>query len=610
MSRAGIDSKRSWLVAFACFVVQIVTFGLTESQGLLFVSAIDRYDTTRGKASMPFTLAYCVRSATGPFIGYIGTKFGIRIVTLSGCIVSCISVASCFFAEDILEVTILWGVVFGIGLGLETSLLSVIINEHFVKNRVKANALNVSGASIGVLVLSPVVHYIVDNYGLSAAFLIISGVMLHSIPAALIMIITKPEESTAHPPLHYTNDNISVSMESISTTHSQRYVKKKMPVCYEVQEEDGNQNDQEQHELSPREQLYERPARDQQHHELAAADSQLPKNGTSNAKKSKSVILSVSNLNPQKKGFMSKMFPRKQAYTVNSIVGEIKLTESHRRRTSSNVESQHQQFESSISYDSVFTRRMSVNNYSMKLVQRKSLKNLLCNQQSCEPTQVSSHKKFKDQWQLLRLFLDPIYIFIVIGSGIYYFTITAIYTIVIDYAQDIGVPKEYSPYILMWIAFSDMCAFPFLGWIIERGYLSQSRYSALSFLGLGITTQAMVWCPNTPVLLFIITWFELSQCGVIILIAPLVAEYMDPDLQATGIASVTILSSPITLAISPLVGYFRDTSGSYAGVFDVLSAATFVCCILTACIPILEKWRKTSRPKRKIGKNVAMIGGH
>lgn len=384
-----------------------------------------------------------------------------------------------------------------------------------MKNRVKANGLNVSGASIGVLILSPIIHYIVEVYGLSGTFLIIAGIMLHSIPAALIIIITKPEEPPVHP-LHFVNDSVSIA--SMSTTTTPSFIKKTMPIWYEEPEEEiseiKNQN-----------------------------SNHVSKNEASNGKNS-TVILSVSQLKPPNVSFLSKLWTKKRKYTVNSIIGELKCVE--------DTENKHKELSSQLSYDSVFTRRMSLS-YSMKLANRQSSRKVL---DSIDPIQITNKPNNPDQskWQLQRLFCDPIYIFIIIGSGIYYFSITSTYTIIIDYAQDIGVPKEYSAYILMWVALSDLCAFPFLGWIIERGYLAQSQYGALSFLGLSLTSQAMVWCPSIAVLLVIVTCFELSQCGVIILTAPLVAEYMDSDLQATGIASVTILSAPITLAISPLVG--------------------------------------------------------
>ncbi|GBL77669.1 hypothetical protein AVEN_220681-1, partial [Araneus ventricosus] len=63
MSRVGPDSRRSWIVAVACFFVQVLTFGLTEASGLLFVATIEKFSSRREEASLPFTLAYCVRSA-------------------------------------------------------------------------------------------------------------------------------------------------------------------------------------------------------------------------------------------------------------------------------------------------------------------------------------------------------------------------------------------------------------------------------------------------------------------------------------------------------------------------------------------------------------------
>ncbi|CAL1292775.1 unnamed protein product [Larinioides sclopetarius] len=50
---------------------------------------------------------------TGPLIGYLGDKFGLKTVIILGCLLSSVVVGGCFFAEDIVTITILWGVAFG-----------------------------------------------------------------------------------------------------------------------------------------------------------------------------------------------------------------------------------------------------------------------------------------------------------------------------------------------------------------------------------------------------------------------------------------------------------------------------------------------------------------
>lgn len=50
---------------------------------------------------------------SGPLVGYLGHKFGLRLITAIGAIVGALGAGLCYFAETIEMVTLLWGVIFG-----------------------------------------------------------------------------------------------------------------------------------------------------------------------------------------------------------------------------------------------------------------------------------------------------------------------------------------------------------------------------------------------------------------------------------------------------------------------------------------------------------------
>ncbi|GFU21476.1 monocarboxylate transporter 9 [Nephila pilipes] len=566
MSRVGPDSRRSWIVAISCFFVQVLTFGLTEASGLLFVATIDKFNAKREAASLPFTLAYCVRSAIGPFVGYLGTKWGIRKVTLIGCILSPIAVGACFFADSIFSFTLLWGLAFGVSFGLETSLLNVILNEHFIKHRVKANGLNISGASLGTLLLSPLIENAVEIYGLSGTFLIIAGLMLNSIPATFVMLINKPVKE-----IKVSVDklfSIKECAENHECVSSDKLPDKKVA---ENLKYDGTNSEKIQYDL---------PCEKKE-----KGNVELKQTCTKPG-----VVIDVLHLNgvPKNSEFIHKTDKQwmKKAFTLPSILkNESYVKNINVQCLSINVKD-----------DDSFMGKLSLPN---------SPKTLSCVNSDYEshhkPSIISTHSlpgipvQKPSKWMLHRLFGDPIYIFLVVGSGIYFFSITTFLTIIVDYATDKGISLTYSTYIVMWIAVSDMFGYFSLSWIIERGYISQSRFAAFSYMCMCLMTAAMVWCDHYILLLFLISVFEFGQCGVIILSAPLVAELIDDDLQEIAIASVSILSSPTTMAVSPIIGYFRDGEGSYAGVFYVLSAVSLFCCVLFLFIPKLERRRDNQK---------------
>ncbi|GBO01858.1 hypothetical protein AVEN_85995-1 [Araneus ventricosus] len=126
-----------------------------------------------------------------PLVGFSVKLFGLRAVTISGCVFSAIGIAGCFFAEDIITVTILWGVVYGISFGFGTLSIPHYLSLHFSKHLDKANGLGLAGDTVGYFLLSLIAEYSLVTYGLSGTFLIISGMVLHSIPAAFLMKLPK-----------------------------------------------------------------------------------------------------------------------------------------------------------------------------------------------------------------------------------------------------------------------------------------------------------------------------------------------------------------------------------------------------------------------------------
>ncbi|GFY56641.1 uncharacterized protein TNIN_146061 [Trichonephila inaurata madagascariensis] len=114
-------------VLAVAFIINFLLMGMARLAPMLFVASIERYNSIRRDASLPFVLCYFSRTLSGPLTGYLGNKFGLRSITVFGCIASAFGIGLCFFAEDILAVTIFWGCLYGLGFGFGTSLLPAIV---------------------------------------------------------------------------------------------------------------------------------------------------------------------------------------------------------------------------------------------------------------------------------------------------------------------------------------------------------------------------------------------------------------------------------------------------------------------------------------------------
>lgn len=99
----------------------------------------------------------------------------------------------------------------GIGFGMGTALTPSILHVHFKENFNRMFGITVSSGCIGALVLPVIADILLKYYGTSGALLILSGIILQCVPAA--MLISKPLK-----PL------VVSGMQIVSTIDSHKFV--------------------------------------------------------------------------------------------------------------------------------------------------------------------------------------------------------------------------------------------------------------------------------------------------------------------------------------------------------------------------------------------------
>ncbi|GFT56771.1 monocarboxylate transporter 9, partial [Nephila pilipes] len=106
----GPDGGWAWVVAISACIINFIMAGLGRMSGILYVAFIETFGVDRKAASTPFSVRSSTRNLLGPVVGILGQKYGVRMVTITGGIMATVSAAVCFFAPDMVWITILWGV--------------------------------------------------------------------------------------------------------------------------------------------------------------------------------------------------------------------------------------------------------------------------------------------------------------------------------------------------------------------------------------------------------------------------------------------------------------------------------------------------------------------
>ncbi|GIY39396.1 MFS domain-containing protein [Caerostris extrusa] len=159
MKTHSTDSCYSWIIAVACHVIHFLLYGMLRVAGLLFVEAMVLYNVDREVASLPFVICFTGRCAAGPVSGFFAQIFGFHQGGHFRRHGNCLCIAS------------------------------QVINLNFKKHGSKANGLSLAGVPVAGFVLSPIVIALIEGYGLNGTFLILSAIVLNSVPAAMLIKI-------------------------------------------------------------------------------------------------------------------------------------------------------------------------------------------------------------------------------------------------------------------------------------------------------------------------------------------------------------------------------------------------------------------------------------
>ncbi|CAL1275603.1 unnamed protein product [Larinioides sclopetarius] len=181
------DSARSWAIAAAACVINTLLSGISRATGLFYVALIETYGVSRLQANLPFTMRNAVRNLLGPLVGAIGQRYGPRDVTIAGGVFASLGIILCTFAPNVIWITILWGGMHGIGVALGNTLFQVIVTQYFEKYRATASGLALSGACLGSFVFPILTEYMLNTLGLAGSFLVTGGLVLHVLPAAIML---------------------------------------------------------------------------------------------------------------------------------------------------------------------------------------------------------------------------------------------------------------------------------------------------------------------------------------------------------------------------------------------------------------------------------------
>ncbi|XP_044764873.1 monocarboxylate transporter 4 isoform X2 [Coccinella septempunctata] len=183
--RVPPDGGWGWLVLLGATLVNVLIPGTIKSFGILLVEFLEVFRTSPATAMWIPSLCYFLYSSLGPVSSILSLKYSYRTVTLIGGSFAAVGMICTTFAQNIIYVYVTVGVFVGTGAGLAFPPTVYIVTSYFNRLRGVANGICISGSALGSIILPPLLRTILEEYGYRGTCLIIGGLILNVWVAAL-----------------------------------------------------------------------------------------------------------------------------------------------------------------------------------------------------------------------------------------------------------------------------------------------------------------------------------------------------------------------------------------------------------------------------------------
>jgi MFS family permease len=190
------DPKMRMLAAVIglTFVMNMIGRGATETFAVFLLPVEKEFEASRSSVAAIYSLYILVLGSTGPFVGQIVDRLGIRASYGLGVI----CLASSYILAGL--ATFLWQIKLSIGLlsGLGASCLGMVVassllSRWFSSRMGAVMSVPYAAVGLGVLALPPFTQLMLDWYGWRAAYRILGLAILSLLPLILLLPLKRME---------------------------------------------------------------------------------------------------------------------------------------------------------------------------------------------------------------------------------------------------------------------------------------------------------------------------------------------------------------------------------------------------------------------------------
>ncbi|KAK4887866.1 hypothetical protein RN001_004137 [Aquatica leii] len=181
------DGGWGWVVVIGVGIVNLCTRSIEPSFGLLFGDLLKELGVETTGAALIMSTLDALINFSGLLVGPLIRAFSYRKVSLVGACLCGLGLVLTFPARSMAHILITYSIINGLGVGLTASATFVALNHYFVKRRGQALGFSLAGTAFGMLVMPQAVCLLLDSYGFRGAIMVLGGVAFHSLVGSVLL---------------------------------------------------------------------------------------------------------------------------------------------------------------------------------------------------------------------------------------------------------------------------------------------------------------------------------------------------------------------------------------------------------------------------------------
>ncbi|KAJ6656475.1 hypothetical protein lerEdw1_003763 [Lerista edwardsae] len=197
------DGGWGWIVAFAFFFVEALTYGIIKSFGVFFTDLVQSFDESNSRISWIISICVFVLTFTAPLSTVLSNRYGHRLVVMIGGFLISTGMVAGSFARTVVEMYISIGIVSGLGYCLAFLPTVTILSQYFDKKRSLVTAVASTGECFAVFSFAPAITALKDHIGWRYSLLFVGLLQLGIVACGLLLrpIIIKAQEAVKVSPV-------------------------------------------------------------------------------------------------------------------------------------------------------------------------------------------------------------------------------------------------------------------------------------------------------------------------------------------------------------------------------------------------------------------------